>query len=52
MQHHSQRIPKAAVMADAAAICKKIDALKLKQHTCLISRYPISPDLVVAYAKP
>jgi hypothetical protein len=28
MQHHSQRIFKAAVMADAEAICKKIDALK------------------------
>jgi hypothetical protein len=28
MQHHSQRISKAAVMADDAAICKKIDALK------------------------
>jgi hypothetical protein len=27
MQHHSQRISKAAVMADAAAICKKINAL-------------------------
>jgi hypothetical protein len=46
MQHHSQRISKAAVMADAAAICKKIDALK--QQACLISRHPISPDFVVA----
>jgi hypothetical protein len=46
MQHHSQRISKAAVMTDAAAICKKIDVLK--QHACLISCHPISSDLVVA----
>jgi hypothetical protein len=46
MQHHSQRISKAAVMTDAVAICKKIDVLK--QQACLVSRNPISSDLVAA----
>lgn len=34
MQHHSQRISRAAVMGDAAAICKKVVALK--QQVCLL----------------
>jgi hypothetical protein len=32
MQHHSQRISRAAVMGDVKAICKKIDALKQQQQ--------------------
>jgi hypothetical protein len=36
MQHHSQRLSKAAVMKDAEAICKKISALK--QQACYLSR--------------
>jgi hypothetical protein len=40
MQHHSQRLSSAAVVGDAAAICKKI--VSLKQQACLL------PRLVVA----
>eukprot|EP00962_Isochrysis_galbana_P037630 scaffold13220_cov113-Isochrysis_galbana.AAC.3 len=40
MQHHSQRLSRAPVMADAAAICKKVG---LKQHACLIPRLPPPP---------
>jgi hypothetical protein len=37
MQHHSQRLSRAAViMGDAEAICKKITTLK--QQACFISR--------------
>jgi hypothetical protein len=43
MQHHSQRISRAAVMGDAKAICKKIDVLK--QQACMIPRQPISFDV-------
>src|SRR6056297_341339 len=43
MQHHSQRLSRAAVMTDAAAICKKIMAHK--QHACLLPRSPPSPPI-------
>jgi hypothetical protein len=36
MQHHSQRLSRAAVMLDATAICKKI--ITLKQQACLLPR--------------
>jgi hypothetical protein len=36
MQHHSQRLSRAAVMGDAEPICKKITTLK--QQACFISR--------------
>jgi hypothetical protein len=45
MQHHSQRIYRAAVMGHAKAICKKIDALK--QQPCMVPRQPISFDIPV-----
>jgi hypothetical protein len=35
-------------MGDTKAICKKIDALKLKQQACLIPRQPISFGVPVA----
>jgi hypothetical protein len=40
MQHHSQCLSRAAVMADAAAICKRVAVLK--QHACMIPRQPIT----------
>jgi hypothetical protein len=36
MQHHCQRLPRAAVMGDAEAICKWIAVIK--QQACFISR--------------
>jgi hypothetical protein len=39
MQNHSQRLSRAAVMGDAAAICKKVIALK--QQVCLLPRGPV-----------
>jgi hypothetical protein len=46
MQHHCQRLSSAAVMWDAAAICKKIKALK--QQACLLPS--VSPSLVPTVA--
>jgi hypothetical protein len=50
MQHHCQRLSLAAVMWDAAAICKKIGALK--QQAFLISRVCVceSPSLAPTVA--
>jgi hypothetical protein len=39
MQHHSQRLSRAAVMMDAAAICKK--TVCLKQQACMLPRCPL-----------
>jgi hypothetical protein len=39
MQHHSQRLSRAAVMMDAAAICKKI--VSLKQQAGMLPRCPL-----------
>jgi hypothetical protein len=36
MQHHCQRLSRAAVMEDAEAICKRIAVIK--QQACFISR--------------
>jgi hypothetical protein len=39
MQHHSQRLSRATVMMDVAAICKKI--VGLKQQACILYSSPV-----------
>jgi hypothetical protein len=36
MQHHCQRLSRAAMMGDAEAVCKSIAVIKLQE--CFISR--------------
>eukprot|EP00962_Isochrysis_galbana_P019984 scaffold5832_cov109-Isochrysis_galbana.AAC.4 len=47
MQHHSQRLSRAAVMADAKAICKKLASYK--QQACLLPRLSPPPLLLPAF---
>eukprot|EP00962_Isochrysis_galbana_P019222 scaffold5593_cov125-Isochrysis_galbana.AAC.7 len=47
MQHHSERLSRAAVMADAKAICKKV--VSLKQQACFPPRIPPPPPSTTAH---